>query len=933
METFATDRDRLAFLLETEAELAFEASLQTTGELEAGRETPRAPSAAAEAPPADRPKYVTNYIGSKQKLVDWIWKNTPDGTASALDAFSGSAVVAYMYKTKGLRVVANDRLRLCHHTARAIVENSSETLSPEEIDALLAENPKAGTFVRENFDGLFFEPGVHAVIDQVRANIEALSSFKKDIGLFVLAKTCMSGGFGHFTSTGPSGNRKGGPDEFRAKLRSNAEKINALIFDNGEKCLAFREEIAELLPKVKVDLAYFDPPYATEFSTTNYEKAYHFVEGLMTNWEGLSLIPGSKTRSYETDHQTVTKGNARTFFEGFLSQAKHIRSWLISYRDKAYPTDEEMKGLITSQGMEPRLETHDHHYMVGGSRSDSSDATEYLFVCQRGKAKPEAAAKAEEARAKRRPIRSRGGIGRWEETPDAIVYVLEETDQFAPESLVTEVFDAATGVQVVVGRPLDEPPGETEDPVLQSIVFPLSEDWTLDRAKEWLAENDPLAVATRKPKRAHATVEPKAANLHTSFAVDLVLPGDPLAAQASAAMLPGEDPKFTFILCRVGTNRNGDQFLPEELTARHPTAVNKKIDLKHSQDFTDIVGGIAAADYIEDEAGARVECVGELYVRDSAHALLAHKLIRKGIISQVSMECDYEEGECSACGKRVTSKAEYCLHLKKYKGTEFQGQIVSEILHGVTFTGVGLLDRKGADENARITQVADVTSGTAEPISIRSEGEEPMTQPNTTPPETPPCAGAAAPPSDAAKKTVPPGGVPPAQTPPDGGGGDSDPAARVKQLESENKQLRQKLLDLQKQVDELLAAQKTAANRSRAGKLLKSLERRGLFAFENDEEREQELGRLAGLSDEAFAATEAAFQKIPSKDAEPKKPEGDSAPATAAASKTPPLRAAAAVRPHDVDDAGEPTLEEQLKSGLLAAYRQRVGMEAPANPS
>jgi len=30
-----------------------------------------------------------------------------------------------------------------------------------------------------------------------------------------------------------------------------------------------------------VDLAYFAPPYATEFSTTNYEKAYHFVEGLM----------------------------------------------------------------------------------------------------------------------------------------------------------------------------------------------------------------------------------------------------------------------------------------------------------------------------------------------------------------------------------------------------------------------------------------------------------------------------------------------------------------------------------------------------------------------------------------------------------------------------------------------------------------------------
>ena len=47
------------------------------------------------------PIYVTNFIGSKQKLIDWIWLNTPDGVKSVLDAFSGSAVVGYMYKQKG----------------------------------------------------------------------------------------------------------------------------------------------------------------------------------------------------------------------------------------------------------------------------------------------------------------------------------------------------------------------------------------------------------------------------------------------------------------------------------------------------------------------------------------------------------------------------------------------------------------------------------------------------------------------------------------------------------------------------------------------------------------------------------------------------------------------------------------------------------------
>ena len=104
MELFPTDRDRLAFLLETDAalDLDFEA-LEAQGE----------ELTTEELPPEKRPKYITNYIGSKQKLVEWIWKHTPEKVGSVLDAFSGSAVVAYMYKTKGLKVLANDRLRYC----------------------------------------------------------------------------------------------------------------------------------------------------------------------------------------------------------------------------------------------------------------------------------------------------------------------------------------------------------------------------------------------------------------------------------------------------------------------------------------------------------------------------------------------------------------------------------------------------------------------------------------------------------------------------------------------------------------------------------------------------------------------------------------------------------------------------------------------------
>ena len=795
MELFATDLERLAFLLEADAALTLDPD--TLGSEAAEQSAPE------ELPPEKRPKYITNYIGSKQKLVDWIWKHTPEGTGTVLDAFSGSAVVAYMYKTKGLQVIANDRLRYCHHAAKAIIENNSVRLSEDEIEALLADNAKAGSFVQDNFKGIFFAKGVHALIDTIRANCDKLSGFKKDIALFGLGKTCMSGkgGFGHFSSSTDYGRRQDTPDEFKDRLRKNLQRINALVFDNDKENKAHRQDINDLLPKAKADLAYFDPPYATEFSTTNYERAYHFVEGLMTYWEGLEIKADTKVKYYETDHKTVTKANASEFFQTFLGNAKHIPHWLISYRDHAYPNEQEMKRIIGSFGKQSRMKSKDHHYAITSKHGEASNAKERLFVCA-----PGAKASAE----------------------------------------------------------------REEKPV-------------------------PMAAA---------------ANFHTSIPVDIRLgDGERLATEAMDVGSAG-DPQFSFVLCRTGTNKNGDHFTAEELSGRHMTAVNKKVDLQHSQEFNDIVGGIVAADYLEDDNGGRVECVGELYVHDTPAARLAYKLMKRGIISQVSMECDYQEGECSVCHKRFQNKADYCTHLRKFKSRDFNGQPVFEILHGVTFTGLGLLDRKGADENARILQVASLQS---QPDQSQPEGDSTM-EDKTKPTDD----QAAKTESDAAKKK-------PAQQ-------EGDPA-RVTDLEKENRQLKAQVAELQKRVQELEAEQKAAACRTRAKKLLTRLEKQGL-SFASDEDREAELKRLAELSDEAFAATEAAYERLPKsakadKDKEEKPADSDQGgkPAAKASTETP-LRSDAGVRPHDVDDR-KVSLEDRLRDGFMAAYRNRVGEDSP----
>jgi adenine-specific DNA-methyltransferase len=674
--------------------------------------------------------------------------------------------------------------------------------------------------VRDNFKGIFFAEGVHAVIDQIRANCDDLAGYKKDIALFCLGKTCLGGkgGFGHFSASTVSSGHQDNPDEFRERFRKNAKRINGLIFDNGEENKAYRDDINQILPKVKADLAYFDPPYATEYSTTNYEKFYHFIEGLMTYWEGLKIKSDTKVKAYETDHVTVTKANATEFFKGFLGNATHIDHWLISYRDHAYPNEDDMKQIIGDLGRDSQMKTKDHQYSITSQHGEASQAKERLFICRKAaasKSKAEVPAK--------------------------------------PKPLVAQ------------------------------------------------------------------------ANFHTILPVEIQLSEpSPMNAEGMDVSVSG-DPQFSFILCRVGTNKNGDHFTAEELSARHMTAVNKKIDLQHSQDVSDIVGGIIAADYLEDTTGGRVECVGELYTRDSQYSQLAYKLMKRGIVSQVSMECDYEEGECSVCGKRFKSKADYCQHLRKFKGQIYNGETVFEILHNVTFTGLGLLDRKGADENARIIQVAS----TQEPINNQSlQGEKPMEE--QTKKEEPS--------SEAAKK--------PADN---GGGGGSPDTAKVTQLENENKQLRSQVTELQKRIQELEATQKAAASQARAGKLLERLIKQGL-EFGDEEAREKELKRLAGLSDEAFAATEAAFElaakkkTIPPEDEEEEDeddeedadadsgkkkksvPDSKKAKASTKASREGGMRGNASVRPRDVDDR-KVSLEDRLRSGFMAAYQERIGQE------
>ena len=161
---------------------------------------------------------------------------------------------------------------------------------------------------------------------------------------------------------------------------------------------------------------------------------------------------------------------------------------------------------------------------------------------------------------------------------------------------------------------------------------------------------------------------------------------------------------------------------------------------------------------------------------------------------------------------------------------------------------------------------------------------------------------------------------------PAGGGAATPP--QESDLKKENQQLKAQVQELQKRVKELEAQQKAAASKARAEKLLEKIEKQGV-RFASEDERQNEFSRLTALSDEAFAATEAAYSRMPAT-VDGKKDEGHDKGASRTQAAEKPNRTEASMRPRDVDD-GKASLEDRLKNGLLAAYRNRIGSDHDNN--
>lgn len=330
----------------------------------------------------------TRYMGSKRKLLPslrTIFQQLKFETA--LDAFSGTSSVAYLLKSMGKAVDANDYLRFNYYTAKALIENNSVTLSDEEVAEIIRYNPDKDNFIEKEFSGLYFSKRDCRWLDSAIANIDFITHpYKKAIALTALCRACIKKRpRGIFTYIGMryDDGRRDLQLDISAHFAEAVQMINNSVFNNGHKCRAFNLDIMKF-QGTNYDLVYFDPPYFSLRSDNEYSRRYHFLEGLVSYWKHVEINRSTKTKKFDRlDSMFTHRHTIVPAFEMLFDRFKKSMI-VLSYSSNCYPDVNILRSLLKNSGRAVELVKIDYVYSIGThshkKNNQSNRVKEYVFL-------------------------------------------------------------------------------------------------------------------------------------------------------------------------------------------------------------------------------------------------------------------------------------------------------------------------------------------------------------------------------------------------------------------------------------------------------------------------------------------------------------------------------------------------------------------------
>lgn len=315
------------------------------------------------------------------------------------DVFMGSGIISLKAKQLGMKVLANDIARRSEVIGNALISNSTERLTEEDVYGLFVPSENDG-FIQKNYVPKVFISSVAEFLDNAFANARKRSGTKKELLLLLLCKYILAlRQYGAF-QVGRQDNEmlienkeiellELASESRGKKIRYNMlhplelllrlkDHINPGVFNNGKRNEVYKMDCFDFLKLMqdkgeKIDTAYFDSPY---FNSTKYSDHYRVLDEIL-----------EEKRGFEIEDKAFNTKDVLENFEKLFALAEFIPKWIISMgynpASNAGIKGEELLAVV-QKFRKAELFFLEHNWAISNIASKSGkkqgDCVEYLIV-------------------------------------------------------------------------------------------------------------------------------------------------------------------------------------------------------------------------------------------------------------------------------------------------------------------------------------------------------------------------------------------------------------------------------------------------------------------------------------------------------------------------------------------------------------------------